>query len=97
MSQRIKDENYITIQGWMRTKLKLKNNELLVYAIIYGFSQKEDQSFKAGLQYLVNWTGGTKQGILLNLKSLITKGFIEKKEVFINNIKTCEYVAKEIL
>lgn len=88
---KIKDENYITIQGWMRTKLKLKGNELLIYAIIYGFSQKEDQTFKASLQYLTEWIGTSKQTILTNLKSLLAKKLIGKKEVFINNIKTCEY------
>ena len=33
----IKDENFIMIQGWMVNMLNLKGNELLVYAIIYGF------------------------------------------------------------
>ena len=35
----VKNENYLVIQGWMITELKLKGNELLIYAIIYGFSQ----------------------------------------------------------
>lgn len=34
----VKPENYITIQGWMRTELDLKGNELNLYAIIYGFT-----------------------------------------------------------
>ena len=39
-------DNYINIQGWMRTDLDLKGNELLVYAIIYGFSQTEIRSLQ---------------------------------------------------
>ncbi len=35
----IKADNYIAIQGWMVTELGLKNTELIVYALIYGFSQ----------------------------------------------------------
>lgn len=35
----VKNENYLVIQGWMITELKLKGNELLIYAIIYGFSR----------------------------------------------------------
>ena len=35
----VKNENYLVIQGWMIAELKLKGNELLIYAIIYGFSQ----------------------------------------------------------
>lgn len=92
----IKDENYSVIQGWMRTKLNLKNNELIIYSIIYGMSQKENQSFKGGLKYLADWTGSTKQGVLNNLKSLVNKGYITKEESFINNIKQCEYKAVDI-
>jgi DNA-binding MarR family transcriptional regulator len=92
----IKDENFTTIQGWMRTKLKLKNNELLVYSIIYGMSQKDNQAFNAGLSYLCDWTGSSKQGILNNLKSLIDKGYIIKQEYIINNIKRYEYKAVDL-
>ena len=41
----ISDGTYITIQGWMRTDLKLSGNELIVYAIIYGFSQNKQGEF----------------------------------------------------
>ena len=71
--------------------LKLKGNELLVYAIIFGFSQADETAFTGGLQYLADWTNATKQGVIKNLKSLIDKGFITKNERFINGIKFCEY------
>lgn len=94
---KIKDENYINIQGWMRTQLGLKGNELLVYAIIYGFSQEEGNRFKGSLQYLADWCGATKQGISNNLKSLIEKGYIDKFEYEKNGVKFCEYSIKESL
>ena len=90
-------ENYITIQGWMRTKLKLKGNELLVYAIIYGFCQNGEQKFTGSLQYLADWCGATKQGVLNNLKSLIEKGYIHKSEYTKNGVKYCEYGIKDSL
>jgi hypothetical protein len=71
--------------------LKLKGNELLIYAIIHGFSQMENQSYVGGLQYLADWTNGTKQGVLKSLCSLQEKGLIEKSEVTINGIKFIEY------
>ena len=74
------DENFITIQGWMRTKLKLKGNDLLVYAIIYSFSQTDNQKFTGSLQYLADWCGASKQGIQKNLKNLIDLGYVEKDE-----------------
>ena len=82
----IKDENYITIQGWMRTKLGLKGNDLLVYAVIYSFSQTENQKFTGSLQYIADWCGATKQGVLKNLKSLINKGLIYKEELGVNSV-----------
>lgn len=90
---KIKDENYILIQGWMITELSLKGNELLIYAIIYGFSQIENQSFNGSLQYLAEWTNSTKQSAIKCLKALIDKGYIGKNEKYINNVKFCEYYA----
>lgn len=90
---KVKNENYIVIQGWMVNDLKLKGNELMVYAVIYGFSQTENQRFTGSLQYLADWTNSTKQGVIKNLKSLVEKGFIEKEEKKINNVKFCEYYA----
>ena len=87
----IKNENYIVIQGFMVNELNLKGNELLIYAIIYGFSQLESQEFNGTLQYLADWCNSTKQGVLKALKSLIDKGLIEKKENKINNISFILY------
>lgn len=87
----MKSENYITIQGWMRTELNLKGNDLIVYAIIYGFSQTDSQRFTGSLQYLADWCGSTKQGIQKNLKNLINMGLIQKYDIVKNNVKFCEY------
>lgn len=76
---KMQERNFVTIQGWMRTELDLKGNDLLVYAIIYGFSQTSEQKFTGSLQYLADWCGATKQGIQKNLKSLIDKGLIKKE------------------
>ena len=91
----IKPENYITIQGWMVTELKLKGNELLIYALIFGFTQTTNQNFTGSLQYIADWTNSTKQGVLKCLKNLIDKGFIEKRETYKNKVKYCEYRTTE--
>lgn len=90
---RVKNENYVVIQGFMVNEMKLKGNELLVYAIIYGFSQEEGQVFSGSLQYLADWTNSTKQGVTKNLKSLVEKGYIAKNDKYINGVKFCEYYA----
>lgn len=94
---KVRNENYILIQGWMVNELNLKGNELLVYAIIYGFSQEENQKFAGSIQYLANWIGSSKQTVFNCLKSLIEKGLIEKKETFINGVKFCEYQSKFLM
>ena len=88
---RISNENYINISGWMVTELGLKGNELLVYAIIYGFSQAEEQVFGGSLQYLADWTNSTKQGVIKNLKALVEKGLLGKNEKILNGVRFCEY------
>lgn len=78
---RVNHENFIVIHGWMVNELNLKGNELLVYAIIYGFSQTENQFFTGSLQYLADWTKSTKQGVMKNLKSLLEKILFKKTNI----------------
>jgi len=87
----IKNENFITIQGWMVNELGLKGNALLIYAIIFGFSQVEGHCFNGSLQYLADWTNSTKQGVLKAIKQLLDKGLITKNEKLKNNVKFVEY------
>lgn len=93
---KVNRENYIALQGWMLTDLKLKGNELIIYACIYGFSQAENQVFNGSLKYLADWTNSTKQGVMKCLKSLEEKGFIVKKDNYINGVKFCEYYATKL-
>lgn len=83
----IKKENFVTIQGWMLSELKLKGNELLVYAIIYGFSQDGKSWFKGSHQYLAEWTNITRPNVIEILKRLEEKKLILKKK-YRNNQNT---------
>ena len=87
----IKDENYVNIQGWMINSLKLKGNELIIYAVVYGFTQDGEQWFEGSRQYLADWCNSTKRGVQKNLKSLVEKGYLKKEDVVINNVKFCKY------
>ena len=77
----IKKGCFINIQPFMVQELKLKGNELLVYAIIHSYSQGKEGYYKGSISYLCEWTNATKQGILKVLKSLYEKGLLEKKKV----------------
>lgn len=87
----ITDKNYMVIQSFMVSNLKLKGNELLIYAIIFGFSQTTGQAFHGSLTYLESWTNSTRPTVVACLKSLVKKGFLEKEEQTINGVKRCNY------
>lgn len=92
----VNERNYIVIQGWMIKELGLKGNELLIYAIIYGFSQAEGTKFSGSLQYLADWCNSTRQGVLNTLKKLVEKNLIIKEDEIICGVKFCSYVANKI-
>lgn len=89
----IKDDNYIMILGWMKTKLGLKNNELEIYAVIHGFSQTENQYYTGGISYLMEWTSSTKKTVITTLSSLVDKGMLARKEVITDGCRRVYYQA----
>ena len=88
----MKDGSYYVVQSFMINDLKLKPNELIVYAIIYGFSQDGSSAFKGSIKYLMESTNLSKPTVLGILKDLVDKEYIIKKEILNNNIKYCEYM-----
>lgn len=90
----VKDNNFVTIQGWMRTKLNLKGNELLVYAVIYGFSQADGAKFTGSRKYLAEWCGCSMATIDRTLNSLVDKGAISRTSyVTKHGYRAVEYAA----
>lgn len=88
----MKNNNYFIIQGWMINELKLSGNDLMTYAIIYGFSQDGESEFTGSLSYLQSFLGvGSKNTAKASLTRLEEKGLIIKKENYINGVKFCKY------
>lgn len=88
------NNNYIVIQGWMINQLNLKGNELLCYALIYGFSQDGKSEFIGSASYIAGWLNIDKRRVFDVLKRLTEKGYIQKSEKFVaNNVKLCSYKA----
>ena len=88
----MKENNYITIPGFLRTRLDLKGSELIITALIYGYSQDGNSWFMGKTEYIAEWAGVTDKNVLRSLKSLTEKGILEKKEMFVNNkAKRCYY------
>ena len=88
----MKENNYITIPGFLRTRLDLKGSELIITALVYGCSQDGNSWFMGKTEYIAEWAGITDKNVLRSLKSLTEKGILEKKEMFVNNkAKRCYY------
>lgn len=85
------DENFIVIQGWMVNDLELKGNELLAYALIYGFSQDGESEYTGSLSYLQKWLGVSRQTAVNTLNGLLDKNLIEKRLFDVNNVHFCAY------
>lgn len=80
-----KKEHYITIHSWMIQDYDLKGLELLLYAIIFGFTIGKEVGYYGSRRTLAEMTNSTKNGVdkalknLLN-KKLICKDFLIKKK-----------------
>lgn len=84
-------ESFITIQGWMATELKLSGNELLVYALIYGFSQDGESEFRGSINYICGWLNCTRPTASKALSNLVEKGLITKTTKIENNMTFNRY------
>jgi len=73
-------DRYIVIQEWMLS-LELNLNELIAYALIYGFCQDRDSDFHGSIDYVAYWCRvGRRQAIRI-LNALVTKGVVSKEDV----------------
>lgn len=87
----IKDTNSFTINGWMVKQLGLSGNELMVYAIIHGFSQDYESEFYGSRSYIASFINASKRTVDSVLLSLQNKGLIEKHTSMKNGITTNTY------
>ena len=98
IGERVNDEDFILIQGWMLSDFNLNGNELIIYAVIYSFSRIEGHTFHGGIQHLIRWTNSSKSSVLRALNSLQEKNLIIKKERLVNGVKFTEFsINKDVL
>lgn len=80
---KVREDNYFAVQGWMVTELKLKGNALMLYAIIYGFSQTTNTAFTGSVDYLCEWLGGVSRPTVINtLDNLVKQGLLTKSSPY---------------
>lgn len=93
----MKDTNYITIHGWMINKLQLKGNELIVFAIIYGFSQDGKSEFTGSLNYIKDTLNCSRNTAIKTIRKLVELDYVYKKQISVkgstfNKYSTSDYV-----
>ena len=94
MGNRVKDQNYYQVSGWMINKLGLSGRELQVYAIIYGFTQDEETEFNGSLTYIAEWLGtNSKHTVKRAIDALLEKKLIAKRQTSSKGVLTNYYKA----
>lgn len=74
----MENTDFLNIQGWMINELNLKGNELIIYALIYGFTKDGVSEFRGSRQYMADWTNTSVRSVQNVVNSLVDKGMIEK-------------------
>ena len=88
----LKESNFITLPAFLRTRLNLKGNELIITSLIYGFSQDGSSWFMGKTEYIEEWMGLSEKSILQILKKLTDEGILEKKDICVaGRAKRCYY------
>ena len=91
---KVMDDTYIVIQSWMVKELGLKDKELLVYALIYGFSQDGETWFTGSMQYIGDWIGVDRKHIYIRyIKPLLDRNLLVRDTDIRNNVEFPKYKA----
>lgn len=89
----MKDYSYIKIDGWMVNHLKLSGNDLLIYALIFGFSHDGESCFSGGQKFICESVSASKPTVIKSLCFLEESGLIIKEQVTVNGVNFNKYRA----
>ena len=89
----MRKDGYVVVQPWMIQDYNLKSNELLVYALIWGFSQDEQSCFYGSVSYIMDYFSLSKNTVLSALGVLEEKGLLRKWSEPVNGRPTNRYAA----
>ena len=71
------DEDSFKVYGWMRSQLRLKGSNLMIYAIIYQATQEKGE-YAECYKYLEDLSGTSKVTVIKAIKELVEMGIITK-------------------
>lgn len=88
-----KKDSYIVILSFMLTELRLAGNELLCYALIYGYSQNGAGGFFGSRTQLAEALNIARRTATDIIDRLLDKGFIKVQHITIGGVQRCMYTA----
>lgn len=89
----MKDGDYINILAPMKSKLKLKGNALMLFALIHGYSKDGKNTCRVSLSYMAEWLDTDKAAVSKLINRLAKAGYINKLEYYSGGVKCFEYTA----
>jgi hypothetical protein len=75
----------------MGRRLGLRGNDLICFAVIYGFSQDGESKFRGNLDYLTDCMFCSRPTALLSIQKLLSLDLIRKYPLVIDGKKRCYY------
>ncbi len=75
----------------MVTQLGLSGNNLIIFALIHGFTKDGFHKFEGSIDYICKWTNVSRPTVISSLKTLVECGYLNKEEKMFNNVKYCAY------
>ena len=87
----MKKNDYILIQAQMISDLHLKGNELLVFALIHGYTKDGRNRCRASLKYISGWIDTSKSAVIRAINTLEEAGYICRHTYLEGNVECVEY------
>lgn len=83
----MKKSYFFTVQDWMVQDLKLRGADLLVFAVIYGYTQGAQGIFNGTGHYIAYITGLSRPSVVRSLDMLVAKQYVQKNIIYKSNRK----------
>lgn len=87
----MKRNDYINIQAPMISDLHLKGNELLVFALIHGYTKDGKSKCRVSLSYMANWICTNKSMVIKVINTLEKAGYVNRHEYMEGLVRCVEY------
>lgn len=89
----MENNRFIVVMGWMMSTLGLNGNDLLAYAMIYGYSQDNQGAYFGSLSHTAEALNISRRAAKDVLDRLVDRGVITRQHVVMDGVTRCMYKA----